>query len=78
MTKTFTPELLIKYIYRETTISERLIIQDALHRDYALREEYLELYKAYKQLPKVKFRPSSKTIRAVMEYSRATAIENCI
>lgn len=74
MTLTFTPKLLVKFIYRETSTSETLAIMDSLQEDYALREEYNILYKAYKELPNVQFNPAKGCLRKILNYSAMSAV----
>ncbi len=70
----FTPELLVRYIYRETTTSETLAILDSLQDDYALREEYNILYKAYRELPKVRFNPAKVCLKRILHYSALNTV----
>lgn len=70
----FTPELLVRYIYRETTTSETLAIMDSLQDNYALREEYNTLYKAYKELPNVRFNPAKGCLKKILNYSALNAV----
>lgn len=69
MEHTFTQNLLVKYIYNETTAAERLMIEDAFEVDYKFYESYVELYEAYKSLPRVKFSPSKMVIANILNYS---------
>ena len=75
MKQNFTSNSLIKYLYKETTTSEALAINDQLREDSSLREEYDGLFKAYQQLPKVSFRPSGAVIHKILGYSERTALE---
>ena len=71
----FTQNFLIKYLYKETSASETLAIEEALFLNSKLNEEYQGLLKAYRQLPKVKFSPTSSTIQQILGYSERTALE---
>lgn len=75
MEQNFTPNHLIKYLYKETTASETLAINEALNEDIQLMEEFEGLYAAYKQLPKVTFRPSKSAVHNILKYSQQTALE---
>jgi len=77
MTKNFTPNQLIQFLYRETSASETLAISEGLQKDVALREEFEGLNSAYQQLPKVTFRPAGKSIQNILRYSEMTAQESC-
>lgn len=74
MKQKFTPENLVKYLYHETSVSERLAVRDALQGDVGLLDAYEELVLGYQQLPKVKFSPSKKTIQRILKYSERTAV----
>lgn len=75
MQQNFTSELLVKYLYHETTPAERRAINEELIDNYLLREEFSELLYAFQQLPKVKFEPSKTSIQNILNYSKATALE---
>ena len=75
MKQTYTKNHLLKYLYRETSLSETLAIEEALVEDRNLFEELQGLKEAYSQLPKVKFNPSSSTIDKILSYSKQTALE---
>ncbi len=75
MQQNFTTELLVKYLYHETTAAEKQAINEELINNYLLREEFSELLFAYKQLPKVKFNPSKTSIQSIMDYSKESALE---
>jgi len=66
---------LIRYIYKEVTINEKLLIEQALKKDYTLYEMYAESKAAYDELPRVKFNPSTATLNAIMKYSSQTPVE---
>lgn len=69
MEETYTDENLIRYIYKETDIAERLEIENALENDSQLNKAFMKLYYAYKSLPKVLFRPSDKAVRNILALS---------
>ncbi len=75
MKQTFTSAHLLRYIYRETSASETLAIDAALHQDDALWSKYQMLLQAYRQLPKATFRPSTKAIQNILAYSKQAAVE---
>lgn len=75
MKEKISTNLLIKYIYSETTVSESLAIEDALRSDWSLHEAYEEVLTAYHQLPKAKFNPSPDAIQNILKYSAQTAVE---
>ena len=76
MEQNLTPDHLIQYLYKETSVTETLAIQEALMKNIVLREEYEELFSAYRELPKVTFRPSPAALRNILRYSERAALEN--
>ncbi len=68
MKHNYTDQKLIQLIYGECDIFERLEIEHSLENDLCLRENYDELYKAYKSLPKVKFSPFNTTLDNILKY----------
>ncbi len=75
MEQTFTSDHLIRFLYKETSASESLAIDAAIHEDADLWEEYRALREAYHQLPKVTFRPSKNAIQQILKYSAHKAVE---
>ncbi len=75
MEQNFTPNHLVKYLYRETTASETLAINEALNENFGLREEFEGLFQAYQQLPRVTFRPSNGAIQRILGYSQRRTLE---
>lgn len=75
MKHNFTPEDLTAFLYAETTIAQRLAIQDALRRDPVLAQELEQLKNAKRQFPRVKFTAPKRSLQSVLNYSRTTALE---
>jgi len=75
MKQKFTPNHLIKYIYKETTVAETLGISEALQENFSLFQQYQELLFAYRQLPKVKFNAKTSTLNSILDYSQQTTLE---
>jgi len=70
MKHNYTFNFLIKYLYGETKILQKLEIENAIEEDPQLKREFFKLRKAYRSLPKISFYPSDKTMKAIMEYSQ--------
>jgi len=70
-----TLNLLIKYIYQETTVAETLAISEALLTDFQLHQRYQELLFAQRQLPKVKFDAKTSTLNSILNYSKQATLE---
>ena len=75
MKEKFTPNHLIKYIYKETSAVETIAISEALLEDEVLFEQYQELLLGFQQLPKVKFNPSPSAIQNILRYSQQSIVE---
>ncbi|MBK7409881.1 MAG: hypothetical protein IPL49_19585 [Saprospirales bacterium] len=75
MKQTFTPELLLQFLYKETSLAESLEIAEELEHDLLLLEEYQELQEALKEIPNVHFSPSHKAISRILKYSEETTLE---
>lgn len=71
----FTSDNLLPYLYHETSASQRLAIEDALHSDPVLRQELEDLKAAKQQFPKVKFNAPKRALDKVLNYSRSTSLE---
>ena len=70
MKHNYTEKKIIQFIYGECDIFDRLEIEDSLQHDLCLRENYDELYRAYKSLPKVTFSPQNQTIKSILKYGK--------
>lgn len=70
MEQNYTSEQLVQFIYNDLTITEHFEVQDAIENDAKLKLEYASLYNAYKELPKVQFRPADQTVDAILAYSK--------
>lgn len=68
MEHNYTEQKLIQLIYGECDIFDRLEMEHSLENDLCLRENYDELYRAYKSLPKVKFSPLNSTLDNILKY----------
>lgn len=71
MTKTFTQDDLIRYIYRETTTEETTKMKTALAFDEQLSECYHELSKSAELLRRVSFKPSESCLDKILSYSKS-------
>jgi hypothetical protein len=70
MTKTFTRNDLIRYIYQETTEREKQEIEQELLLDNKLFEEYKNLAEVSMELDRVELSPSEKTINEILNFSK--------
>lgn len=71
MTKTFTQDELIRYIYHETSDQENKEIENALICDDVILEMYKKLKNTIKQLDKIEKSPSGQIIDKILDYSKS-------
>ncbi len=70
MTKTFTYDDVVRYLYAETTENENEQIVEALALDDNLMNFYLDSLEIQNQMNKITRTPSEKVISEVVRYSR--------
>jgi len=70
----YTEESLIKLLYKECDLFEQIEMEFAIAENDSLASIFQKLKTSYDQLPKVKFSPSRKSIKIVMEYSQSHEI----
>jgi hypothetical protein len=71
MTKTFTKNDLIRYLYRETTEKEETEINKALVCDTELLTVYNELCLMKKEIDSAMLEPSSASVLNILSYARS-------
>ena len=73
----FTPEDLLRYLYKESSPDLTAAIQVALTENWTLREQMEELQTSVNQLDIEKqiFAPRMEVVERVLQYARNTAIE---
>ncbi len=69
MTKTFTPNDVLRYLYKETNSAESKELEEAMHLHSNLLDQYVQLADIKEQLDQVRKFPSESTIQAILEYS---------
>lgn len=77
MEQDYTSNVLIKYLYRETSLTETLEIENAISEDSAVKAEYQRLSKGYRRFPKVQFYPTDETISNILNHSKQAAALTC-
>lgn len=75
MKQTYTQNHIVRYIYKDASLTEQFEIEHAIHEDQSLWEEYKSIMKSIKLLPKVSFLPSKNVLQDLMVYSSITALE---
>lgn len=75
MTKTFTPNDLVRYIYQEMSGGENELLVQALHQDESLMEEYLDMLSTIEELDQIILHPSEKVVSAILKKANSTGLE---
>lgn len=75
MIKSFTPNDLVRYIYREMPEVEQELLMQALQSDDALMQEYVEMLSTIEQLDQVRLQPSEKIVKAIKMMAHSTGLE---
>lgn len=73
--QTFKQEVLMQYLYKETSKELTLDIESALENDWELQDEVKMLERTIKQLDTFKLRsPRQSTINAILDYAKTTDV----
>ena len=65
------PNDLIRYVYDETTEAENILLESVIFENEELEESFFELLHIKKELDKVDYKPSKKSIEDILEYSKS-------
>ena len=71
----FTPEDLLLYLYKETTPEQTAAIEEALEKQWPLREKMNVLKASMVRLDKITDAPRTEVILNVLNYAREQATE---
>ena len=71
MTKTFTPDDLIRYIYGETDKQETEKIESDILCNNSSMEEFSQLIEIKQSLDKMRITPSETVISNILDYSKS-------
>ncbi len=74
MTILFTPEDLLRYLYKETSPAMTAAIEAALEEDWTLREKLEVLKASARNLDKIVESPRTEVIMNILQYARESAI----
>jgi hypothetical protein len=75
MTKPFTPNDLLRYIYQEMSEGENEKLVQALRVDGSLMQEYLEMLSTIEQLDDLILEPSEKVVKSILRKAHSTGLE---
>jgi hypothetical protein len=68
----YTPEDLLQYLYKETSVTETSAIEQALKEDWTLREKLEVLKESVRSLDGVLESPRTQVVLNVLNYARQT------
>ncbi len=71
----FTPEDLLRYLYKESSPELTLAIDAALKEDYTLSQKMEDIQSSVNQLDKEIVAPRTEVVLRVLQYARETAEE---
>jgi hypothetical protein len=74
----FTPEDLLRYLYKESSPELTVAIEAALKEDWMLREKLEVLKTSSDELNTVTVAPRMEVILRVMNYARKTAVQESV
>lgn len=66
----FTPEDLLLYLYNETTPAQTAAIEEALKKNWSLREKLTVLKTSMQRLDKLKESPRTEVVLNVLNYAK--------
>jgi len=75
MTKIFTQNELLQYVYNELNSNTKALLEANLIFDRELAEECAELLLAKASLEQIEISPSEKTVNAILKYSRNLSLQ---
>jgi hypothetical protein len=78
MTKTFTYDDVVRYLYAETTENENDLIVEALALDDDLMNFYLDSLEIQSQMNKIVRVPSDTTIENVVNFSKQYSVNGTV
>ena len=71
----FTPEDLLMYLYKECSPKKTAAIEEALSKDWTLREKLAVLKTSMQRLDKITASPRTEVVLNVLNYAREKTIE---
>jgi len=69
MTNAYTENKIVRFIFKEVDLFERLEMEFAMEEDSTLMTSYTDLRAGFDLLPKVMFSPQKETINDILKYS---------
>lgn len=75
MTKSFTPNDLLRYIYQEMSEGENELVVQALRSEDHLMQDYLDMLSTLDQLNQLILTPSEKVVKSILRKANSTGLE---
>jgi hypothetical protein len=75
MTKSFTPNDLLRYFYQEMSEGENELVVQALRSDDHLMQDYLDMLSTLDQLNQLMLTPSEKVVKSILRKANSTGLE---
>ena len=76
MAKHYTQNFLLRYLYKETSLTQTLEIENAISEDECIQTQFNDLKRGYKMLPKVKFYPTDAVMGRILSYSNQATLDH--
>lgn len=73
MTKIYTTDFILKYLYNELSAEEAISFEIDMHHDTRLFKKVNELQKSIKALNEISLDPSQTSVDLILEYSEKLA-----
>jgi hypothetical protein len=70
----FTPEDLLLYLYKETSEEQTITMEEALKKDWTLREKLAVLKTSMQRLEKIVVAPRTEIVLNVLHYARKKSV----
>jgi len=74
----FTPEDLLLYLYKESSPEMTAAIEEALRKDWTLREKMSVLKASMQRLDKIEVAPRTEVVLNVLNYARESLAEEVL
>lgn len=71
----FTPEDLLQYLYKETSPEMTAAIEDALRKDWTLREKLAVLKTSKERLDRIVVAPRTEVVLNILNYAKEQSTE---
>ncbi|HEX2630542.1 MAG TPA: hypothetical protein VHM26_16095 [Chitinophagaceae bacterium] len=71
----FTPEDLLQYLYKETSPEMTAAIEDALQKDWTLREKLAVLKTSKERLDRITVAPRTEVVLNILNYAKEKSAE---